>query len=410
MALSKPALVIVGAGMAGTAAAYAAVSAGAAVTLVYDRAGATALTSGALDLEPWDAPLSFEHAKHERDAGRDAELTAFLAALGFYRRGAAEPKSTCVVATASGVVRSAFGADQALLDLSPLAGKRIAVADVERDDWDAPLLAKTLAVSAWAERTGTSFVPVALGLLRSGHERRIAPYDFAALHDEEARRRSLAEAIEAAPGVADAWLFGPWLGLEPSTVTALRAVVPLPLGETLSPLGGPAGARFEGARDRLLQAHGVAVVHARVTRVEARGPRFALALDADAGGAEARELEAAAVVLATGGVGAGGVTFTWSRPGVVSGFELPISAPVALALDGETLGGGGSLYGPSLEVLGLGALERVGIACDRLGRPVGTNSPQSGLFVAGDAVAGRPRTMLEAALAGLAAGNVAVRG
>jgi anaerobic glycerol-3-phosphate dehydrogenase len=409
VALSKPALVIVGAGMAGTAAAYAAVSAGAAVTLVHDRAGATALTSGALDLEPWDAPLSFEHAKHERDAARDAELTAFLAALGGYRRGAAEPKSTCVIATASGVVRTAFGADQALLDLSPLAGKRVAVADVERDDWDAPLLAKTLAVSAWAERTGTSFVPVALRLLRSGHERRIAPYDFAALHDDEARRRSLAEAIKAAPGAADAWLFGPWLGLEPSTVTALRAVVPLPLGETLSPLGGAAGARFEAARDRLLQAHGVAVRRARVTRVEARGPRFALALEAD-DGAEERALEAAAVVLATGGVGAGGITFTWSRPGVVSGFELPIAAPVALALDGETLGGGGSLYGPSLETVGLGALERVGIACDRLGRPVGTNSPQSGLFVAGDAVAGRSRTMLEAALTGLAAGNVAVRG
>jgi len=408
--LSSSTVVVVGAGIAGTAAAYAAVSAGATVTLVHDRAGATALTSGALDLEPWDAPLSFEHAKHERDAGRDVELTAFLAALGGYRRGGAEPKSTCVVATASGVVRTAFGADLALLDLSQLGGKRIAVADIERDDWDAPLLAKTLAVSAWAERTGTSFVPVPLGLLRTGHERRIAPYDFAALHDDEARRRSLAEAIKAAPGAADAWLFGPWLGLEPGTVTALRAAVPLPLGETLSPLGGAAGARFEAARDRLLAARGVAVRRARVTRVETRGTRFVLALDADAGGDEARELEAAAVVLATGGVGAGGIAFTWTRPGVVSGFELPFSAPVALALDGETLGGGGSLYGPSLETVGLGALERVGIACDRLGRPVGTNSPESGLFVAGDAVSGRPRTMLEAALTGLAAGNVAVRG
>jgi glycerol-3-phosphate dehydrogenase subunit B len=406
VALSKPPVVVVGAGMAGTAAAYAAAGAGAAVTLVHDRAGATALTSGALDLEPWDAPLSFAHAKHERDAGRDAELTAFLAALGGYRRGAVEPKSSCVVATASGVVRTAFGADQALLDLSPLAGTRIAVADVERDDWDAPLLAKTLAVSEWAERTGTSFFPLPLRLLRAGHERRIAPYDFAALHDEEARRGALAEAIAAAPGGAGAWLFGPWLGLEPSTVMALRAAVPLPLGETLSPLGGAAGARFEAARDRLLAARGVSVRRARVTRVEARGTRFALTGDGD----ELRELEAVAVVLATGGVGAGGITFTWTRPGVVSGFELPFSAPVALALDGETLAGGGSLYGPSLDAVGLGALERVGIACDRLGRPVGTNSPQSGLFVAGDAVAGRPRTMLEAALSGLAAGNVAVRG
>src|SRR5262249_52436248 len=160
--------------------------------------------------------------------GRDDELGAFLAALGIYQRGGAEPKSTAMIATASGVVRPAWCTDRALLDLAPLAGKRVAVADVERDDWDAPLLAKTLGVSAWAESTLTSFVSVPLRLLRTGHERRIAPYDFAALHDDEARRRSLAEAIEAAPGVADAWLFGPWLGLDPNTVTALRAVVPLP--------------------------------------------------------------------------------------------------------------------------------------------------------------------------------------
>lgn len=409
MALNHTTVIVVGAGMAGTAAAFAAAKAGASVSVLHDRAGATALTSGALDLDAWDAPLSFEHAKHERDAGRDRELTAFLAELGGYRRGGAEPKSTCVVATASGVVRPAFGADQALLDLSPLAGRRIAVADVERDDWDAPLLAKTLAASAWAERTGTSFAPVPLRALRAGHERRIASYDFAALHDEPARRAALAEALKASG--AEAWLLGPWLGLEPDTVTTLRSLVPAPLGETLSPLGGPAGARFERARDRLFVASKLDVRRARVTHLEPRGSRVAVRFEADgANGDGARELEAASVVLATGGVGAGGVAFTWTRPDVVRGFELPFAAPLALALDGETLGGGGSLYGPSLETLGLGALERVGIACDALGRPVGTISSECRLFVAGDAVAGRPRTMLEAALAGLAAGNVAVRG
>jgi hypothetical protein len=94
---------------------------------------------------------------------------------------------------------------------------------------------------------------------------------------------------------------------------------------------------------------------------------------------------------------------------VIRGFELPFEAPVALALDGERLGGGGSLYGPSLETIGLGALERVGIDCDALGRPLGQNPDETGLFVAGDAVSGRPRTMLEAALAGLRTGNVATR-
>ncbi|HTQ08352.1 MAG TPA: FAD-binding protein [Polyangiaceae bacterium] len=405
--MTNPSLVVVGAGMAGTAAAFAATERGASVTVLHDRAGATALTSGALDLEPWDGPLSFQKARHERDAGRDEELGAFLAALGIYRRGGAEPRSTSMVATASGVVRPAFGIDGALLDLSPLAGRRIAVADVERDDWDAPLLAKTLGVSAWAERTGASFVPVPLDVLQRGHERRIAAYDFAVLHDDPARRSALAEAVKARPGVADAWLFGPWLGLEPDTVETLRALAGLPLGETTSPLGGPAGARFERARDRLWAARRVDVRRARVTAIEMRGARFGVRFETPEG---TSELEAASVVLATGGVGAGGVTFTWSRPGVVRGFEFPLDAPVTLALDGEALGGGGSLYGPSLETLGLGVLERVGVACDDFGRPVGMNSAESRLFVAGDAVAGRPRTMLEAALAGLAAGNVAVRG
>jgi len=40
---------------------------------------------------------------------------------------------------------------------------------------------------------------------------------------------------------------------------------------------------------------------------------------------------------------------------------------------------------------------------------VGQNPGETGLLVAGDAVSGRPRTMLEAALAGLRAGNVAAR-
>jgi glycerol-3-phosphate dehydrogenase subunit B len=404
-------VLVIGAGMAGTAAAFAAATAGASVTLVHDRAGATALTSGALDLEPWDAALSFANVKRARDVLRDEELAAFIAALGIHCLGGARPDGQCLVATASGVVRPAFGADQALLELSPLEGRHVAVADIERDDWDAPLLAKTLSASAWAERTRTSFAAVHLSLLRTGPERRITPYDFAALHDDDARRASLAGALKAATNGADAWLLGPWLGLEPETVTTLRALVPLPVGETTSPLGGPAGARFESARDRLLAARKVDVRRGRVRGVAARGTRWMVTLTTDdTDESRTSELEAATVVLATGGVGAGGVAFTWRRPDVVRGFGLPFDAPVTLALDGEVLGGGGSLHGPSLETIGLGALERIGIHCDDLGRPVGTIPGQSGLFIAGDAVAGRPRTMLAAALAGLAAGNVAVRG
>ncbi|HSU41005.1 MAG TPA: FAD-dependent oxidoreductase [Polyangiaceae bacterium] len=399
-------VVVIGAGMAGTAAAFAAARAGAAVVVVHDRAGASALYSGALDLVAWDAEVSAAVATRTQAALADAGLAAFLTALGVHRLGGTAPNG--LIATASGVVRPALGADHALLELAPLAGRRVAVADVERDDWDAPLLAKTLGASDWAERTGTTFTPISVRLLRTGYERRIAPYDFAELHDDPARGAALADALNAAGPDADAWLVGPWLGVEPDTVAAIRSRARAPLGETTSPLAGAAGARFERARDRLFMQLGVEVRRGRVGRIAAHGAGWAVELASEVEGTPS-ELSAAAVVLATGGVGAGGVVFTWRLPGVVRGFELPFAAPVTLALDGEPAAGGGSLYGPSLETKGLGVLERVGIACDALGRPVGNHDPQTGLFVAGDAVAGRPRTMLEAALAGLASGNVAAR-
>jgi anaerobic glycerol-3-phosphate dehydrogenase len=405
----EPSVVVLGAGMAGTAAAFAAVRQGARVAVVHDRAGASALYSGALDLEPWDAPLSFRGERREHDALRDAELAAFVAALGVHRLSRAEANETSLIATSSGVVRRALGADRALLELAPLAGRRIAVADVERDDWDAPLLARTLAASEWAERTQTAFLPVYVRLLRAGHERRISPYDFAALFDEPARRASLAEALSAASREVDAWLLGPWLGVTPGTAPALRELLRSPVGESTSATGGAAGARFESARDRLFAELGVEVRRARVTRVSNRGARWGVEFRADDDD-RAAELEAPAVVLATGGVAAGGIVFSWRLPDVVRGFELGYAAPVALALDGELLGGGGSLFGPSLEAKGLGVLERVGIPCDALGRPVGAGGAETGLFVVGDAASGRPRTMLDAALSGLAAGNVAVRG
>jgi glycerol-3-phosphate dehydrogenase subunit B len=410
--VAEPPVVVIGAGMAGTAAAFAAAVAGAPVVVVHDRAGASALYSGALDLEPWDAALAYELPQQKREAPRDDALDAFIAALGVHRLTGLHPERAGLVATQAGVVRPALGADDALLELAPLAGRHIAVADAERDDWDAPLLARTLAASAWAVRTQTRFSAVSLRMLRTGHERRIAPYDLAALHDDPARCSALAEALKAASAGVDAWLLGPWLGLEPETVRNLRALCSLPLGESTSLMGGAAGARFERARDRLLAARGVDVRQARITHVSARGPRYGVELEPEAtapGGARRVELDARAVVLATGGVGAGGVAFTWTPPSVIRGFELPFAAPVTLALDGEELGGGGSLYGPSLETIGLGALERVGIACDALGRPVGQNPGETGLLVAGDAVSGRPRTMLEAALTGLRAGNVAAR-
>jgi thioredoxin reductase len=87
-----------------------------------------------------------------------------------------------------------------------------------------------------------------------------------------------------------------------------------------------------------------------------------------------------------------------------TGFRLSFEAPVALELDGEVIEGVSSLASVDFVERGLGALLKVGIAT----RGDGSASNNAGLFVAGDAVAGRPRAALFAARSGLLAGRGAL--
>lgn len=393
--MTAPMVVVIGAGIAGTAAAWAAVKAGARVCVIHDRAGSSALYSGALDEREWEQAWSSGGAV-------SAELREFSEALGLWRLGA------CTLATREGVVRPALGSDAALLDLEPFAGRRVAVADLERDDWDAALLAKSFAAAPWSRRTRTEFVAVPLNALRSGHERRIAPYDFASIFDEPVRRRALAELLAAARPAAEAWLFGPWLGLEPGSAAELGRLAGVAVGETTSGTGGAAGARFEIGRDALLAKLRVSVRRAQVSEVAPNAGRFSVVVGEEPSAPPAT-LEAGSVVVAAGGVAAGGILLTWEPERAQRGFELGFRAPLALALDGEVLAGSGSLYGLSLESRGLGALERVGIALNDRGNALATGGAQEGLHAAGDIVAGRPRTALEAARSGLLAGARAAR-
>ena len=145
-----------------------------------------------------------------------------------------------------------------------------------------------------------------------------------------------------------------------------------------------------------------------MTAIEARGARWAVRFEgADDGGGE-EELEAQAVVLATGGVAAGGIELAWVPERGVHGFRLPFAAPVVLSLDGEPGDSGGSLYGASFETRGLGLLERVGVHADVTGTAFRGGVSSAGLFVAGDALAERPRTVLEALRSGIQAGRGAL--
>lgn len=384
-------LVVIGAGAAGVAAAWRAAPS-ADVTLVHDTAGATSLYSGAADLLEWDDP----RPAPPLDAPV-AELAGKLWRLG-------DP--VCRVATGAGVLRPARGIDPAVLDLAPLAGRHVAVADVGRDAWDAALVARALADSAWALSTNTRFSVVEVAALRRTHERFIPAWDFAQLHDDPDRRAWLCERIGRAHSDAEGWLFGPWLGVEPGSAAALHEALGRPVGETTSPPGGAAGTRFERARAALLAEAGVAVVEACARAVAPDGNGWRVELGPARSGSGADEtLQADAVLLAVGGVAAGGVVLDEPRAGHRGGasFHLSLRAPVRFELAGEELDGVSSLHGVDFEARGLGALARVGV----LARG-GQVSGQPGLFVAGDALAGAPRTVLEAVRTGISAADAAL--
>ena len=375
---------VLGGGIAGVAAAFELARQGVRPTVYFEHSGSSGLYSGALDFEVWDRATALA------PVGED--LARFADAFGAWQLGSAALR----VATLEGNLRPARGADRALLDLERCAGKRVAVVDLERDDWDAPLLAASFAGSSWARQTQTHFYGARVRALQNGFERRISGYDFAALHDTNERSQALLAAIKASGVAPDAWLFGPWLGIERALSSELSQALGVPVGETTSGLGGAAGARFERARDRLLERD-ANVQRARVTRLERLDSGYRVtALEPG---------EFSAVVLASGGVAAGGVALerSFERRGG-TGFRLSFAAPVALELDHEVVEGVSSLSSVDFVARGLGTLLEVGIAADAAGAVQGN----PGLFAAGDALAGRPRMALEAARSGLNAAQRAL--
>jgi glycerol-3-phosphate dehydrogenase subunit B len=378
-------LVVIGAGFAGLGAIWAARGSGADLVLVHHRPGASALASGALDVLGWE--------RARPSAPVAAEIVELALRLGFVIG-----PNDATVATLAGVIRPARGREQNVLDLAPLAGRRIGVADVLRDDWDAPSLARAFATSRFARETGTRFEAREIDLLRRAAESRFSAHDFAALHDDPARFERLTRALSKAGRDLDAWLVGPWLGIESSRARALGEKLGVPVGETLSAPAGPAGARFERARDALLADLGVVPIASRVLSLEPQANRWLVRT-------EHAELDADRVVLAMGGVAAGGIGMDPARPDHPGGarFHASLRAPVAIEIDGLCVDAVSSLFGIDVSAWGMNVLERIGIATDGV---CVRGSP--GLFAAGDCVAARPRTALEAMTRGAEAARAAL--
>jgi glycerol-3-phosphate dehydrogenase subunit B len=409
-------VVIVGAGVAGTAAALAAAKAGAMVTLVDGGTGASTLATGAIDVEPWDraAPPGVSAVSPDRDLGVSGDriperlpddARAILEDLGAYAFGGAP----VLLATTGGIVRPARGADRALLDLSRLGAGVVVVPRAEHGGWDAAALAR-----AWMDSSGRSFVADAAQLTRYTDEFFLPHADVAARHDDPERLRWLAERLRetlARSANVAGVILPPWLGAEKSRAAALSEMVGVPCGEALAAPGGPAGLRFERARDRATVRAGVRVVRGRVRSAAHAEGEWRLEV------ADTETLGAERVVLAAGGLVGGGFDYSPSES-VLAGplpsnprstFTLSFDAPVQLGAHARTLALPGTMFGVAPESLAWPftddpLLERAGVLNDAGGRARG--APE-GLFVAGDLAADRPRTWLGALASGAAAGRAA---
>jgi glycerol-3-phosphate dehydrogenase subunit B len=388
-------VVVVGSGIAATAAALVSARAGDDVILVDGGTGASTLAPGAIDVVPW------ERARGDAEISVDARRV--LDAFDAFDL----PPGGARVVTMAGIGRPARGVDRALLDLGRIGDGEVLVARSDR--WDAVALARS-----WSASCRRPFIAFDAVLARHTDERVIPPADFAARHDDPERLAWLAERLREAVLRADAThaaaiVLPSMLGVDRSRAAQLSARVGLPCGEALALPGGPSGLRFEAARNRALAAAEVVVAPGRVVSVHY--DTGAWRVERDEG---AVALVASRVVLAAGGVLGGGIAYTPS--GAVFASAVPSSAsatfvatilgPMIIGAHGKPLPLPGSLSGVPSESLAWPfsrepLLERVGVLADDDGRVAGA---PPGLFVAGELVADRPRTWLASLESGASAG------
>jgi glycerol-3-phosphate dehydrogenase subunit B len=404
---------VVGAGAAGLSACWAAAPRGAELRLFDGSVGASCLAGGAVDDRPWEqvARASEVLAQAAIAGPLPHSLLAFSNELGLWRlpdEGAPLPR----LATEAGRTRLARGYDRALLDLSSLApGSRIVLPRVPRAEWDADSLARSLTADGYAVSRSLRFEAVDAKVLKHVGEDRIAAAELASRHDDDARRqwlsRRLGDFLSSETRV-DAMLLGPWLGADRPRAEALSETLGVPVGEILSGVGSAAGMRFESARLDMLSRVGVEIEPRSVTALRRKSGEYELRFE------QGDPVQTDAVVLAIGGVAAGGVVFEapehragqdMARAGGVP-FRLSLDAKVDLQAYGRRIDVVGSMFGPPLDDVAWPVdadpayLESVGVACDGV-------VVRDALFAAGDVMADRPRTLLQAVFSGILAGAAA---
>lgn len=383
-------VVVVGAGIAGTAAALAANARGARVMVVVGPPGATHLAPGTID--------------GGAQKGDRTDVLALLTALGGF------DLDDCLVATLAGIVRKASGRDRGLLDLACLHRGEILLPRTVRQGWDADALVRMLSEAPLAVERGLRFRAVDLAMLRMADERVVPDATIAARHDDPARLSWLAEklrAVLAAAPATKAVLLPPCLGAVRERATELSSAIGVPCGEVAVGLSGPAGFRFAAARDRAFEAHGIRTLIAFARDVVEQEDAVMVELE------DGDTLRAETCILATGGLVGGGLVYAPSETSAAS--ELPNDprpylhasiGQVPVGVRGQLLDVPGSLFGVAPELLAWpfvedGDLERAGVLVSREGLVRGLRR----IYACGELLADRPRTWLDAARSGIAAGS-----
>ena len=242
-----PKVVVVGQGIAGTAAAWRAAELGAAVTVVAAGAGASTLASGALDHTPWEDLVRAARTTGAEPAcgPLDEGVFAFAEALGSWRIPRAGDPMTRL-ATLAGRTRPSRGHDLSLLDLAAIPGGTVAVPRASRAAWDADSLATFWNDDPFVRARGLRFAPIDVALLRYEGEDRIADADLAARHDDPARVAWLAQRLRDAFAreklAPAAVILGPWLGASAPCAADLTARLGIPALHLPLPLVRPIAA------------------------------------------------------------------------------------------------------------------------------------------------------------------------
>lgn len=383
---------VLGRGIAGAAAGWAAKRAGAAVISFGGAPLASTMSSGAADDEPW------ELGRPPRPLEDD--VRAFFDELGTLTLPEA---SSALVATSAGVLRPARGHDAFVLDLASLGAGTIGVPRLARPGWDADALVLSWNDEPSARAQGLRFEAIDADLLHRTDERVLPEVDLAARIADPRRRRLLDARLETLSKSAR------YVALLAPSGLGLRDASPLPLGEVLSPPGGPAGRRLGAALEGVLPRSEGALASLRVGAE--REERWAVASMGSP--ADARGVQVDAVVLAVGGVVGGGIGYRRTDPAAVLSpiptFHADVFPPALVGLHADAAAIELPLGEPRWSQTSGGPLERVGIlhADGAVRRDDGGTF--ASLFVAGDAAAGRPRTLIAAVRGALHAGTAAAR-